>query len=208
MPYFQRARSSGNAPAPKAAVEGSAVGIVERAVAILDQQLATNRVGAVTTRPGAVSPSASSGAVQDLGETYGRVHDLLQELLALLATPGRSVPARILSEGPIPATAPVLQAVPVKAGETLTVAVPLANDGSNPADVILYSTDFVSDGGFEIPSLQVTFSPRTMTLAAQAKNTAQMRIAVPAQSPAGIYSALVQAGGLSAPQTIVVLRVE
>jgi len=208
MPYFQRTRSSGSAPVPNAVVERSSAGIVERAVSILDQQLATNGVNAATTRPGGLAPLASFGTVTDLNGTFGRVHELLQELLALLAAPGRTVPSGMFAGVPIPATAPVLQSVAVKAGETLTVAVPLANHGPNPAHVIFYSTDFVSDGGFEIPSLQVTFSPRTMTLAAHAKSDTQMKIAVPAQSPAGLYSALVQASGLSAPQAIVVLKVE
>ncbi|MEO8181730.1 MAG: hypothetical protein ABI895_23095 [Deltaproteobacteria bacterium] len=198
----------GSAPPPKAAAERTAVGIVESAISILDKQLATNGVGAVTTRPTGFSSPASSGTVLEFGEKYGRVHELLQELLRLLTAPGGSVPAGMLAAAPIPATAPVLQSRPAKAGETLTVPVPLANDSPNPANLILYSSDFVSDGGFEIPSLHVSFLPRTMTLAAHARNNTDMKIAIPAQSPAGLYSALVQASGLSAPQAVVVLKVE
>lgn len=206
MPYFQRARSPGGAPPINAVVERSPAGIVEKAVSILDQQLATNGVGPAPAHPSGFAPPASFGTGMEIGDTYTRVHQLLQELLALLAAPGGSAPAGMLV--PIPATAPVLQARPVKAGETLSVAVPLVNDNPNPVNLIFYSSAFVSDGGYEIPSLQVSFSPRTMTLAGNSRNHTEMKIAVPAQSPAGLYSALVQASGLSAPQAIVVLKVE
>jgi hypothetical protein len=209
MPYFQRTRSSGSPEAASPDAARAATGIVERAVSILDQQLASNPVvpTATTFGPGFVPPGLPASAL-GVGDAYGRVHELLRELLNLLGASEASPAARATTAAPLPSTAPVLQSRPVKAGETLTVAVPLANAAPTPAHLIFYSTGFVGDGGFEIPSLQVTFSPRTMTLGAHARGHTDMNIAVPARSPAGLYSAVVQATGLSAPQAIVVVKVE
>jgi hypothetical protein len=208
MPYFQRTRSPLGAPPPSVALERSSPGIVERAVSILDKQLASNRVEGTTTPTMSSAVPASAGTTPEIGDIHRRAHLLLKELLELLLAPDTGVPPELRASAPIPASAPILQSVAAKAGESLTVAVPLANDGPDSANLIFYSTDFVSDGGYEIPSLQVTFSPRTMTLASRARSNTDMRIAVPAQSPPGIYSALVQATGLPAPQAVVVLKVE
>jgi hypothetical protein len=82
----------------------------------------------------------------------------------------------------------------------------MANDGPTPCEASLYVTNFASDGGFDIPALRVTVSPRRTTIAPKSESTFEIAIAVPAQTPRGAYSGLIQVTG--APYTKAVLTVE
>ena len=116
-------------------------------------------------------------------------------MAALPSAVGTNVPL-ILSEGS------------TRAGETAKVEVTVAKDGPGEASVTLYSTDFVSDTGFQIPSACATFSPRSVAVDGREPKKSEMRIAIPAQCGRGAYSALVQATGIGRPCAVVVLQVE
>jgi hypothetical protein len=215
MPYFQRAplndRTSPSAagPGPEVA-SGVAASIVERAGAILDRETASQQptasgvAGVARAREGGL-PSIAD--IPGLAELQTRASEVFAAFLegfsrpASLATPGAAAPA--------PATVPLITSqAAARAGEAATVAVKLVNDRAAAANLILYSTDFVSDTGAQIPASQVTFAPRTLVLEGRAHAHAQMKISIPAQSVPGLYSALVQAMGLGRPSAVVVLRVE
>jgi hypothetical protein len=92
--------------------------------------------------------------------------------------------------------APLLRCIaPAAAGESAQATFRLANDGTEASDVSLYSTNFVADTGYDIPSLRVTVSPRRATIAPRGEVTFAIVIAIPAQTPRGAYSGLLQATG-------------
>jgi hypothetical protein len=223
MPYFQRTslndRSLPISGAPgSAGASGAAAPIVEQAAAILDRETAqettgTGGVGSGRDRDDGLLPVADLPGLADLQK---RASEVFAAFLEGFARPESLATSRAPTDGAPAATTttttttvPIIEASSaVKAGQTTTVAVRLVNERNAPTDLILYSTDFVSDTGAQIPALQVTFAPRTLALAGRAHGHAQMKIAIPAQSAPGLYSALVQAVGLGRPSAVVVLQVE
>jgi hypothetical protein len=84
---------------------------------------------------------------------------------------------------------------PVQAGSEGVATMRVANEEDAPSSVTLYCSNFIADVGYEIASLRVTVSPRSQTLSARGEGAFEIRIAVPQQAPAGIYSGLIQAMG-------------
>jgi len=86
-------------------------------------------------------------------------------------------------------------AAPVQAGHSTRVGFCVSNEEDTPSQVTLYCTDFVSDGGHEIPALRVTMLPRHATIPAKGYVDFEIEVAVPQQTPPGFYSGLIQAMG-------------
>jgi hypothetical protein len=99
-------------------------------------------------------------------------------------------------------------AAPATAGGEGTVTLRVTNEDVDPIEVTLYSSNFVSDSGSEIPSMRVTVSPRTAVVAPQAAVAFVVKIAVPQQAQAGVYSGLVQAMGARYVKAVVCLEVK
>jgi hypothetical protein len=210
MPYFQRGRLT-DGVSPVEGVAGTellAGDIVDKAAAILDQE---PRVLAGSAPGGMSNPLALLDGVTGGGDIQKQ---LSQALAALLNAFGQSVP--MSQQTPtaarpslVGATVPVIcSESPTKAGQTARVQVTVGKDVAGQASLTLYSTDFVSDTGFQIPSACATFSPRTITVDGVDSKKSEMRIAIPAQCGRGAYSALVQAMGAGRPCAVVVLQVE
>jgi hypothetical protein len=217
MPYFQRA-PVGGPPAHAARGRGgevSPLGIVEKASSVLATSLAVTPAAPVEALGGSLGPLAGPAA---LGDLQSRAGELLAALLEVVARSGQLAPLERATGASIPAAASlanVTSTIPVispscaaKAGETIKLTLPFANEGAGLASLTPFTTDFISNSGHEIPSFQVTFSPRVLTLGAGAPGMAEMQVAIPAQSGPGKYSALVQATGLDGPRAVVVLEVE
>jgi hypothetical protein len=108
---------------------------------------------------------------------------------------------------PLEDRAPLLRCVaPVAPGYEAHATLRLANDGPVACEAALYTTNFVSDRGSEIPAMRVVVTPRRTTIAPKGEATFEITIAVPAQTPPGGYSGLIQATG--AQYTKAVLTVE
>ncbi len=213
MPLNDRTSPIAAGPGPEVA-SGVASSIVEQAGAILDRETASQESTANGVAGGARDREDGLVSIADvpgLADLQTRASEVFAAFLE-----GVSRPASLATSGappgaaaPAPTTVPLITSqAPAKAGQAATVAVKLVNDRAAPANLILYSTDFVSDMGAQIPASQVTFAPRTLVLAARAHGHAQMKISIPAQSAPGLYSALVQAMGLGRPSAVVVLQVE
>ncbi len=210
MPYFQRGRlTDGASPLTGTASPELVAGdIVDKAAAILEQE---TRVSAGSETGGASDPFALLNGLNDPTDIQKQ---LSRALAALLGTFLQSVPT--VQPTPV-ATRPslvggtvplILCDGPAKAGETAKVDVTVAKDGPGEGSVTLYSTDFISDTGFQIPSACATFSPRSVSVDGLGSKKSEMRIAIPAQCGRGAYSALVQAMGVARPCAVVVLQVE
>jgi hypothetical protein len=121
-----------------------------------------------------------------------QAHQFIETLLVTFneATGEKGLPA----EDRVPL---IRSASPVQPGETARSNLRIANEESLPAEVTLYSTNFVADCGYEIPSLRVTISPRRVTIVAHGEASFDVSVAVPQQTPAGKYAGLIQAMGYS-----------
>jgi hypothetical protein len=98
-------------------------------------------------------------------------------------------------------------AAPVAAGGDASATVRVANEDGVPSEVSLYCTNFVADGGHEIPSLRVSISPRNVTIPAKGHAAFDVKIAVSQQTPAGLYSGLIQAMGSTYVKAVLTLEV-
>lgn len=103
---------------------------------------------------------------------------------------------------------PLIRALaPVQAGAAARVLLRVTNDESCDSIVSLYASNFIADNGYEIPSLRVTSTPRSARLVAGGEATFEIKIMVPEQAPAGLYSALVQAAGSKYVKAVVMIEV-
>lgn len=135
---------------------------------------------------GAIVPSGYF----DVDRLRKQAHDLIETLLITFSYAA--------SEKGLPTEdkVPLLQCeAPVQAGAEARAILTVGNEESTPSDVALYGTNFVSDSGYEIPALRVTTLPRRATIPAKGRVTFEIRLAVSQQTPAGIYSGLMQAMG-------------
>jgi hypothetical protein len=89
-----------------------------------------------------------------------------------------------------------------------TVTLRVTNDEAEPIEVSLYSTNFVSDCGGDIPSMRVTVFPRRIVVGPKADVVFELKISVPQQALAGVYSGLVQATGARYVKAVVCLDVK
>jgi hypothetical protein len=123
-------------------------------------------------------------------ELRRRAHEFIETLLITFneATGEKGLPA----ENQVP----LLDcAAPVQPGSAAKAKLQLANEESTATEVTLYSTNFVADQGYEIPSLRATILPRVISIPAGGKAEFEITIAVPQQTPKGYYSGLIQAMG-------------
>lgn len=123
-------------------------------------------------------------------ELRRRAHEFIETLLITFneASGEKGLPA----ENQVPLVSCV---APVHPGSTGKLTLSVANEEATPTEVTLYSTNFVADEGYEIPSLRVTILPRVVSIPAGTKVDFEVTIAVPLQTPKGYYSGLVQAMG-------------
>jgi hypothetical protein len=119
-----------------------------------------------------------------------RAHELIDALLQTLRQDTSEKPARYENMVPL-----VRAAAPVQAGQRACIGLQVTNEEPTPIDVSLCCTDFVTDGGYGIPSLSVTVAPRRVTIAPRARAEFEVTVAVSPQTPPGEYSGLVQAMG-------------
>ncbi len=98
-------------------------------------------------------------------------------------------------------------AAPVRAGASASASLRVTNEEATPCDVSFYSSNFVSDSGYEMPSLLISVVPRRASILPGAEVTFEIKIAVPAQATSGQYSGLVQAAGSKYVKAVVMFDV-
>jgi hypothetical protein len=144
-------------------------------------------------------PAPAFGSPVDIDQLRRHLHDYVETLLSLFVPKAPADGDRV----------PMLRCnAAVKAGEVGTVTVRVANDEAAPASVSLYTSNFVADGGYDIPSARVTSNPRSVTIPSRGEASFQLNIATPAQAPAGVYSGLVQAAGATYVKAVISIEVK
>src|SRR5262245_8114020 len=139
---------------------------------------------------GAGQPGQWLRAGSEVDGLRRQAHELLETLLATFSGGPRAKPGATDERVPL-----LRSAAPVQAGRSTRVPFCVSNEEDTPSQVTLYCTDFVSDGGHEIPALRVTMLPRQATLPAKGYVDFEIEVAVPQQTPPGYYSGLIQAMG-------------
>lgn len=213
MPYFQRP------PLQVLQDSGRSVrqdDIVQVASAILDRETRSSAGGA--QKGDAFPPAANQiGAhqIEAWADQFRRqAGELVEKLVASALSVGlpQSAPPILPPGGmanDLTGHAPVVRPDgPVKAGGIAALPLTVTNTGAAPVDVSFYSSDLVSDSGFGIPAWKVTFSPRTLALAPQERQTVQVQVAVPGQAAPGEYAGLIRAAGLDGMRAVLAVPVD
>jgi hypothetical protein len=126
----------------------------------------------------------------DKDQLRRQAHALIETLLITFndATGEKGLP----SEDQVPL---IHCAAPVQPGGTGRASLRVTNAEAAACDVTLYSSNFVSDSGSEIPALRVSVTPRRASIPAKGEATFEIALQVSQQTPAGTYSGLIQAMG-------------
>jgi hypothetical protein len=145
--------------------------------------------------------SVPTGAF-DLDAIRRQAHGFIETLLVTFndTTGEKGLPA----EDQVPL---ILGAAPVSAGSEARAMLVVTNEEPTPSDVSLYCSNFISDSGYEIPSLRVGVTPRRAMIAVGGKTTFEIKVAVPQQAPQGNYSALIQAMGCKYVKAVLSIEV-
>jgi hypothetical protein len=149
--------------------------------------------------PGWLRPPIGSGA--DPVRLRHQAHEMLE---ALLQAFGTKEPAPGEPEDRVPL---IRCMAPVTPGNDGCAVVRVANDEATPSEVTLYCTNLAADSGYDIPSLRISISPRRVTIASKGEAKFEIKISVPQQTPAGIYSGLIQATGARYVKAVVSVQV-
>lgn len=163
------------------------------------------RAAAILARQTPVPVSPGAAGVPDLPPHSPELEDLRQRAVALVSDLGR------LLETPQPPLTPALPwrrpRVPAPAGGSTSLALKLENLEEGPVKVSLSSSDLLSDRGRSIPARAISFDPVSLNIGARQQAAVTIRVAVPAHSPPGEYSGLVQAAGLPGVKVVITVEV-
>jgi len=213
---------------------GSTVRIVQKAVSVLEEELAA---GINTTRKLEQKmvdvDKLRSGDPQEVIQRFRRdAHDVVDILLDLVNVATNSLDQltqrviRIgISEvrsggasssptgggassagGGIPSLA---VSTPVKPGGAVEIPMTLENESSKPTDVFyLLSSDLVNPNGDRISAGQVSFVPEKMIIEPQKSAVITVTVRVPDSTPPGTYSGLLQATKLEQLRAVLSIQIE
>lgn len=134
----------------------------------------------------------------DVDQLRRYAHDLIETLLTAVS-PKERADDRVLL---------LRCAAPVAAGSEAVIVIRIANEDPSPTEVSLYSTNFVSDTGYDIPARSVTFSPHASTIPPKSDAAFELKVRIPQQAPPGLYSGLVQAAGSKYLKAVVSIEVK
>jgi hypothetical protein len=125
-----------------------------------------------------------------------QAHEMIETLLAAFSP-----------RGPSPGVPLVRCVGPAASGHTASATLRVANDENAAVETTLYCSNFIADSGYDIPSVRVTVSPRKVTIPARGETSFDIQVAVPQQTPAGLYSGLIQATGATYVKAVLLVEV-
>ena len=96
-----------------------------------------------------------------------------------------------------------------KAGESIELIMILENSNEEPTDESsFHSTDLVSSDSDRIPANQIVFSPASIVVGPHATEELTVAVNVPEETPAGVYSGLIQAPEMDQLRAVLVVQVD
>jgi hypothetical protein len=211
---------------PLTGVGTVATRVVTQAASILEEELAAGIVAAQAVEGRFVDVerirSADSEAVlQRLRRDAHDVVDIIIDLVDVAVSSTGSLGRRAVSLGapaegngaPVseargPRVPALVVADPVPAGTDARTTLAVENNSEHSTSEFSFAcSDLVSARGRRIPADAVSFSPQTVSVGADDTAKVTVTVAVPAGTPAGFYSGLVQAGGLEQVRAVLTLQV-
>lgn len=217
MPYFQRKPIKGlldadRVPAPIPGLPSRGPAPLGAAARCQWQRVREQRVplSEMTTGDQSVSPlsgmPAGAQPVSPWKSAVGMVEPAAATL-PLAGIPGLEPPFGALEVMVEPA--PVLSALgPVAPGGTAHLVISLVNEDTQPARIALFSTELIGENGARLGVDRISFQPRELTLSPGLTGEVIARVAVPANTPCGVYSGLIRASQLSHLHAVLVVQVE
>jgi hypothetical protein len=174
--------------------------LLTRASSILTREAA--RISSIVPTDFAPAHVPQASSPLSAADAQRQTLELVQGIFTLLAAERGAGTAAGTSQVPLIACAAL-----VEPGTEAVATLRVANEEALAADISLYTTNFVADSGYEIPSIAVRISPRKVNVAAGGEEAFEIRIAVPSQTPKGMYSGLVQATNSRYVKAVIVFDV-
>ncbi|HEY5451252.1 MAG TPA: hypothetical protein VIQ54_21010 [Polyangia bacterium] len=177
--------------APYAAANpADALGILERATAILERQTAGAATAARAPGPQA---NISASAIEDLRQ---QARDWIDRVLAIVGQ-GAARDAMERVSAPIAQIArlalPFLSPAGItRPGDIASIPMRLMNDAPAEARPGFAATDLLGDAGHRIPASAVSFWPAFPIMQPGEQSAVEVRVTVPTDAHAGNYSGLIQ----------------
>ena len=212
---------------------GSTVRIVQKAVSVLEEELAAgiNTTQKLEQKVVDVDKLRSADPQEVIQRFRRDAHDVVDILLDLVNVATNSLDQltqRVIRIGvsesrsgaaPSPAGGggggagggiPSLAvSTPVKAGAAVEIPMTLENESSKPTDVFyLLSSDLVNPNGDRIAAQQVSFDPEKMVIEPQKSAVITVTVRVPESTPPGTYSGLLQATKLEQLRAVLSIQIE
>lgn len=199
--------------------------IVQQAASILEEEIAAGIVAAQRIENKFVDVAGlRSGRPDELLSRFRRdaheVIDILVDLAAAAARTAGKLGGRIITidgsnssrkakaatDDDIPLLA---MPDPIAAGESAQVPMALENNGDKATDQFSFvCSPLMSPSGGRIDSRYVTFDPPTITLVPGKQTKVDVTIEVPARTPPGSYSGLLQSNKLKHLRAVLTVEVE
>lgn len=210
---------------------GSTVRIVQKAVSVLEEELAAgiNTTQKLEQKMVDVDKLRSADPQEVIQRFRRDAHDVVDILLDLVNVATNSLDQltqRVIrigvsesrsGAGPSPAGGgdagggiPSLAvSTPVKPGAAVEIPMTLENESSKPTDVFyLLSSDLVNPNGDRIAAQQVSFLPEKMVIEPQKSAVITVTVRVPESTPPGTYSGLLQATKLEQLRAVLSIQIE
>lgn len=200
--------------------------VVTRAVSILEEEIAVGVAAAKNVESRFVDVQTTrSGKPEEVLPRFRRdAHDAVDILMDLVGVATRTVDSltqsaiRIGGE-PAPggrprstaaATIPTLSpAQAAHAGTMAELSMSLENDGDSPTEQFAFhATDLVSPAGGRIAASQISFSPDSLVIPPHDRAQLVIKITIPEDVSAGVYTGVLQATRLSQLRAMVLVPIE
>lgn len=209
---------------------GSTVRIVQKAVSVLEEELAAGITTTQKLEQKVVDVEKLRAAdPQEVVQRFRRdAHDVVDILIDLVNVATNSLDQltqRVIRVGvremrpgspasrentPAGGGIPSLAvATPVKPGGSVEIPMTLENESSKPTEVFyLLSSDLVNPNGDRIAAGQVSFTPAQMAIEPQKSAVITVTVQVPGGTPPGTYSGLLQATKLEQLRAVLSIQIE
>jgi hypothetical protein len=194
--------------------------LVDEAASILDEELVATGIDRAREIEGRLfgtrqrqrdSQAAIPRLRRDAHEIIDLAADLLDDAIGLFD--GSRSPAVVAIRDDAVASGADARRVPATVvsgagGDSLSVPLTVENDSEQTAEEFeLFAPDLISPSGDRIPAEQITFEPRRVRVPSREAEEIELTIEVPAETPSGSYSGVLQAAEIESVRVVLVVNV-
>jgi len=213
---------------------GTSSRVVQQAASILEEEIAAGIIAAKQVEKHFVNSSAlrlhepnvlMQRFRRDLHEVIDIILDLInvavqyvdgsdRQGITIRSTEQRAGSGHKINDGrggvkPLSYLSTLVVPKSVKAGESVELTMILENGNEEPTDESsFHSTDLVSTHSNRIPGNQVVFRPSSVKVEPHTTEEITVAVNVPNETPAGVYSGLIQATEMDQLRAVLVVQVD